>query len=125
MLEKKFPKLHVIRVESPVFFFVSCCILLKMKICHIFTIRYLLISSIIFTETSNSAHEIWTGCLLNDIWINELSHRLSAVTAIFRLRTDYVNWLNSRKYLAMLQNLQSEGIVGDDVITHFSTLFEL
>ena len=26
-----------------------------------------------------------------DIWINELSHRVCAVTAIFRLRTYYVN----------------------------------
>ena len=50
------------------------------------------------------------------LWLNELSHRILIVTAIFRLRTDYVNYLNSQIYLAMLQNLQSGGIVGDDVI---------
>ena len=57
--------------------------------------------------------------------IYKLNPKASAISFPKRLRTDYVNNSLLLIYQAVLQNIQFEGIAGDDVINYISKLVEL
>ena len=57
--------------------------------------------------------------------INKNIYRHFGNMVVFRFHLNYANLLISQLFITMLQNLQSEGIAGDDVITYISIKFEL
>ena len=56
---------------------------------------------------------------LEDILINKSIHHIFIVMAKFRFHSDYVNYPFSCIFWAVLHNLQSRWILGNDVITTF------